>query len=128
RHSGPGDSFLLIHQLLSAYSRRPRIVMKSALQLDPTLDALGTRLPNVFIRPDEKGENIFTTQIKELTQGLDERGALVIFPEGGNWRPGRWRGGIRRLEKQGHLDLASRARPMHNLLPPRQQVGHMPFS
>jgi 1-acyl-sn-glycerol-3-phosphate acyltransferase len=119
RHSGPGDSFLLIHQLLSAYRRRPRVVMKAALQLDPLLDVLGNRLPNVFIRRDETGENIFTTQIKQLAQGLDERGALVIFPEGGNWTPGRWRRGIRRLENQGHPDLASRARHMPNLLPPR---------
>jgi 1-acyl-sn-glycerol-3-phosphate acyltransferase len=119
RHSGPGDSFLLIHQLLSAYSRRPRVVMKAALQLDPSLDILGNRLPNVFIRRGETGENIFTDQITELAQGLDERGALVIFPEGGNWTPGRWRHGIRRLETQGHPDLASRARHMPNLLPPR---------
>jgi 1-acyl-sn-glycerol-3-phosphate acyltransferase len=119
RHSGPGDSFLLLHQLLSSYARRPRVVMKATLQLDPTLDILGNRLPNVFIRRDEMGENIFTAKIKELAQGLDERGALVIFPEGGNWTPGRWRRGIRRLETQGHPDLATRARAMPNLLPPR---------
>ena len=35
RHAGPGDSFLLVHQLLSVYHRRPRVVMKAALQLDP---------------------------------------------------------------------------------------------
>ncbi len=119
RLAGPGDSFLLIHQLLSAYGRRPRVVMKAALQLDPTLDILGNRLPNVFIRHDEMGENIFTEQITRLAQGLDEHGALVIFPEGANWTPGRWRGGIRRLETQGHQDLATRARAMPNLLPPR---------
>jgi hypothetical protein len=45
--------------------------------------------------------------------------ALVIFPEGGNWTPGRWHRGIRRLEQQGRDDLAARARGMPNLLPPR---------
>ena len=119
RHSGPGDSFLLIHQLLSAYARRPRVVMKATLQLDPSLDILGNRLPNVFIRAGQTGENIFTEQIKDLAHGLDAHAALVIFPEGGNWTPGRWRRGIRRLETQGHPDLASRARHMPNLLPPR---------
>ena len=49
RHAGPGDSFLLIHQLLSVYGRRPRVVMKAALQFDPSLDVVGNRLPNVFI-------------------------------------------------------------------------------
>ena len=43
----------------------------------------------------------------------------MIFPEGGNWTPGRWRRGIRRLEEQGRGDLATRARDMPNLLPPR---------
>ena len=119
RHAGPGDSFLLIHQLLSVYGRRPRVVMKAALQLDPSLDVAGNRLPNVFISHNKTGENIFTEQIQRLARGLDHTGALVIFPEGANWTPGRWRRGIRRLEHQGRDDLAARAREMPNLLPPR---------
>ena len=50
RHAGPGDSFLLVHQLLSVYHRRPRVVMKAALQLDPSVDIVGNRLPNVWIK------------------------------------------------------------------------------
>jgi 1-acyl-sn-glycerol-3-phosphate acyltransferase len=119
RHAGPGDSFLLMHQLLSVYHRRPRVVMKAALQLDPSVDIVGNRLPNVWIKSRQTGEHIFTEQIARLARGLDERGALVIFPEGGNWTPGRWRRGIRRLEHVGRPDLAERARDMPNLLPPR---------
>jgi 1-acyl-sn-glycerol-3-phosphate acyltransferase len=119
RHAGPGDSFLLLHQLLSVYQRRPRVVMKAALQLDPSVDILGHRLPNVWIKSRQTGERIFTEQIERLARGLDDRGALVIFPEGGNWTPGRWRRGIRRLEQLGRQDLAERARDMPNLLPPR---------
>ena len=119
RHAGPGDSFLLVHQLLSIYGRRPRVVMKAALQFDPSLDVLGNRLPNVFVRHSQTGENIFTEQIERLARGLDPAGALVIFPEGANWTPSRWRRGIRRLEHAGRRDLAKRAREMPNLLPPR---------
>jgi 1-acyl-sn-glycerol-3-phosphate acyltransferase len=119
RHAGPGDSFLLVHQLLSAYHRRPRVVMKAALQLDPSVDIVGNRLPNVWVKSRQTGERIFTEQIERLARGLDDRGALVIFPEGGNWTPGRWRRGIRRLENAGRRDLAGRARDMPNLLPPR---------
>jgi 1-acyl-sn-glycerol-3-phosphate acyltransferase len=119
RHAGPGDSFLLVHQLLSVYRRRPRVVMKAALQFDPSLDILGNRLPNVFIRHSQTGERIFTDQIERLARGLGQDGALVIFPEGGNWTPGRWRRGIRALEHAGRRDLASRAARMPNLLPPR---------
>ena len=65
------------------------------------------------------GEHIFTDQIRRLARGLDQNGALVIFPEGGNWTPNRWRRGIRSLEHVGRSDLAARARDMPNLLPPR---------
>src|SRR5215472_449095 len=88
RHAGPGDSFLLVRQLLSVYQRRPRVVMKAALQFDPSLDVVANRLPNVFISRRRAGERIFTEQIDRLARGLDQAGALVIFPEGGNWTPG----------------------------------------
>jgi 1-acyl-sn-glycerol-3-phosphate acyltransferase len=119
RHAGPGDSFLLVHQLLSGYGRRPRIVMKATMQLDPGVDVVTNRLPNVFIQSRQVGEKLFTEQIERLASGLDQAGALVIFPEGGNWTPGRWQRGIRRLERAGRSDLAARARKMPNLLPPR---------
>jgi 1-acyl-sn-glycerol-3-phosphate acyltransferase len=119
RHAGPGDSFLLMHQLLSVYGRRPRVVMKASLQFDPTVDMLGNRLPNVFIHKRQAGETIFTEQIARLARSLDTDGALVIFPEGANWTPNRWRRGIRRLSHAGRRDLADRAARMPNMLPPR---------
>ncbi len=119
RHAGPGDSFLLVHQLLSVYERRPRVVMKASLQYDPSLDVMANRLPNVFISHRRAGERIFTSEIDRLARGLDQAGALVIFPEGDNWTPGRWHRGIRRLERLGHHDLAARAASMPNLLPPQ---------
>jgi hypothetical protein len=62
---------------------------------------------------------VFTEQIERLAAGLGPTGALVIFPEGANWTPGRWRRGIRRLEHSGLPDLAAKAKQMPNLLPPR---------
>jgi 1-acyl-sn-glycerol-3-phosphate acyltransferase len=119
RHAGPGDSFLLVRQLLSVYGRRPRVVMKASLQLDPGVDVVANRLPNVFIQHAKTGERFFVEQIERLATGLDDAGALVIFPEGGNWTPGRWARGIQRLEQLGRRDLAARARQMPNLLTPR---------
>src|SRR5215470_4065481 len=119
RHAGPGDSLLLVHHLLSVYGRRPRVVMKATMQLDPSLDVVANRLPNVFVRGGRAGQGIFSEQIERLASGLDRLGALVIFPEGGNWTPGRWHRGIERLEQRGREDLAARARDMPNLLPPR---------
>jgi 1-acyl-sn-glycerol-3-phosphate acyltransferase len=119
RHAGPGDSLLLVRQLLSVYGRRPRVVMKATIQLDPSLDVVANRVPNVFIQRRQMGEKIYVEQIERLARGLDQASALVIFPEGGNWTPGRWRRAIRRLEQLGRRDLAARAREMPNLLPPR---------
>jgi 1-acyl-sn-glycerol-3-phosphate acyltransferase len=122
RHAGPGDSLLVVHHLLKACGRRPRLVMKAALQLDPSLDVLANRLPNAFVhhrRRTGAGPRHHTEQIKRLAAGLDEQSALVIFPEGANWTPLRWRRGIARLRRRGLADLAERAAAMPNVLPPR---------
>jgi hypothetical protein len=89
------------------------------MQLDPGLDVVANRLPNVFVQPRRSGEKVYVEQIERLARGLDHSSALVIFPEGGNWTPGRWQRGIRRLERTGRADLAARAREMPNLLAPR---------
>ena len=121
RHAGPGDSLLLIHYLLSACERRPRVVMKATLQLDPSVDLLANRLPNAFLRKQPAGMPAArhrTEQIRRLAAGLSGRGALVIFPEGGNWTPLRWRRGIDHLRRSGRRELAERAAAMPNVLPP----------
>ncbi|GAA1745891.1 1-acyl-sn-glycerol-3-phosphate acyltransferase [Luedemannella helvata] len=146
RHAGPGDSFLLVHHLLNRYQRRPRIVMKAALQLDPSIDVVINRLPHAFVRPrsvvlpggsggvtadtavseestasEEPGsrESPVIGEIRRLAAGLANDGALVIFPEGGNFTRTRWRLGIQRLEQRRRYADAWRARRMTNLLPPR---------
>ncbi|MGH3209044.1 MAG: 1-acyl-sn-glycerol-3-phosphate acyltransferase [Trebonia sp.] len=135
RHAGPGDSLLLIHYLLSVCERRPRVVMKSTLQLDPSMDILANRVPNAFLhrakaKTGEAGSRPnpgFRTgaagshhvdQIRRLAVSLDGGSALAIFPEGGNWTPHRWRRAIDRLRRGGRPDLADRAVAMPNVLPP----------
>jgi 1-acyl-sn-glycerol-3-phosphate acyltransferase len=127
RHAGPGDSLLLVHHLLTVCERRPRVVMTAALQMDPSLDIVANRVPNAFLHRRSRGTapgaeasgRQQAEQIRRLAAGLDKRGALVIFPEGGNWTPLRWRRAIERLRRRGHVDLAQWAVAMPNLLPPR---------
>jgi 1-acyl-sn-glycerol-3-phosphate acyltransferase len=135
RHAGPGDSLLLIHYLLSVCERRPRVVMKATLQLDPSMDILANRVPNAFLHrarakageARSKTSTGFRTsaagshhldQIRRLAVSLDGGSALAIFPEGGNWTPHRWRRAIDRLRRGGRPDLAERAAAMPNVLPP----------
>ena len=119
RHAGPGDSLLLVHHLLGACGRRPRVVMKAALQLDPSLDVVANRLPNAFLHRKRAGTRTPTDQIRRLAAALDGRGALLLFPEGGNWTPLRWRRSIARLRRQHRDELAERAAAMPSVLPPR---------
>jgi 1-acyl-sn-glycerol-3-phosphate acyltransferase len=128
RHAGPGDSLLLIHHLLTVCDRRPRVVMKATLQLDPSVDILANRVPNAFLRRTATAGSATagrrassrqrTEQIRRLAAGMGARSALVLFPEGGNWTPHRWRRAIDRLRRGGRSDLAERAAAMPNLLPP----------
>ncbi|MFG6196215.1 1-acyl-sn-glycerol-3-phosphate acyltransferase [Nonomuraea sp. JJY05] len=118
RHAGPGDSFLLIYYLLALYRRRPRIVMKAALQYDPSLDVVINRLPNAFV-PRKSGQKRIIEEIHRLAATMGDQDALVIFPEGGNFTPRRRRLAIRRLEEKGLTEEAERARGMDHLLPPR---------
>jgi 1-acyl-sn-glycerol-3-phosphate acyltransferase len=125
RHAGPGDSLLLIHYLLSVCERRPRVVMKATLQLDPSVDIIANRLPNAFLRRGASkgaaraaGSRLHTEQIRRLAAGMGPHSALAIFPEGGNWTPYRWRRAIDRLRRRGRPDLADRAAAMPNVLPP----------
>ncbi|WP_131740659.1 1-acyl-sn-glycerol-3-phosphate acyltransferase [Actinomadura roseirufa] len=114
RHAGPGDALLLVHHLLTGYGRRPRVVMKAALQLDPCVDLAGNRLPNAFVTPGQG-----TAPVERLATGLGRRDALVIFPEGGNFTPGRRHRAIRRLTRQNRRREAARAARMTHLMPPR---------
>jgi 1-acyl-sn-glycerol-3-phosphate acyltransferase len=117
RHAGPGDSFLLAHALINWYHREPRIVLKDSLQWDPAIDVLLNRLPSRFIAPGT-GERS-QTEVGILATGLDENDAFVIFPEGANFTPRRWKAAIERLRRMGMFTMARRAQRMHNVLPPR---------
>jgi 1-acyl-sn-glycerol-3-phosphate acyltransferase len=122
RHAGPGDSLLVVHHLLAVCGRRPRVVMKAALQLDPSLDVVANRLPNAFVHRRRRGTRHTShsiAEIRRLAAGLDPRGALIIFPEGGNWTPVRWRRSVAQLRRRGRFDLAERAVAMPRLLAPR---------
>ncbi len=119
RHAGPGDSFLLVHALVSWYDREPRIVLKDTLQWDPAIDVLLGRLPNRFIRPHPDDGDSVERQISQLATNLDDDDAFVIFPEGGNFTRRRQARAIARLREKGLLDEAERAQRLRHVLPPR---------
>ncbi len=118
RHAGPGDSFLLVQELLVA-NCRPRIVLKYTLQLDPVVDVLFNRLPMAFIDPRAAGSQGSIAAIGDLARTMGPGDALLIFPEGGNVTPKRRTLSIKRLRESGREQAARRAEGIVNLLPPR---------
>ena len=118
RHAGPGDSFLLVHELVTVYCRQPRIVLKDALQFDPAIDVLVNRLPSRFISPEPDGGDV-AESVGTLAEGMDGDDALVIFPEGGNFTERRRQRSIARLEASGRGRHAALARRMRHLVAPR---------
>lgn len=119
RHAGAGDSFLLVGLLVNTYGRRPRIVLKDQLQLDPCVDVVLNRLPNRFISPNPPPGAGVVESIAELAAGLENDGALILFPEGGNFSEARRQKAIRRLTDDGLDDLVAKAEELTHLLPPR---------
>nr|WP_239521203.1 lysophospholipid acyltransferase family protein [Blastococcus saxobsidens] len=120
RHAGPGDSFLLVHTLMNRdHLRRPRIVLKDALQWDPLLDVYLNRLPNHFVRAERSGSRSSPEAIADLARDLGEEDALLIFPEGANFTPQRRFRAIQRLRARSLASAVRRAEELRHLLPPR---------
>lgn len=120
RHAGPGDSLILMHALMNWYQREPRVVLKDTLAWDPAIDAILNRLPSRFVSPHPgAGGDAVEHQIAELASGLDHNDGIVIFPEGGNFTPGRRQRAIEALRRRGHESMARRAEGMRNVLAPR---------
>jgi 1-acyl-sn-glycerol-3-phosphate acyltransferase len=120
RHAGPGDSFLLVHTLMNRdHLRRPRIVLKDVLQLDPLIDVYLNRLPNHFVTADPVAGYNSAEAIADLARGLGDQDALLIFPEGANFTPRRRFRAIQRLRDRKLVAAVRRAEAMRHVLPPR---------
>jgi 1-acyl-sn-glycerol-3-phosphate acyltransferase len=117
RHAGPGDTLFIIDELMSRYDRRPSVVFKEAIALDPCVDLLAHRLPHAMLDTSDREE--CETRIAETTRALAPRGVLLLFPEGGNFTPSRRRSALARLRRKGRRRSAERAEEMPRVLPPQ---------
>ncbi|GAC1310002.1 MAG: hypothetical protein NVSMB16_06570 [Acidimicrobiales bacterium] len=119
RHGGPGDSFVVVHALIDRYGRRPRIVLKEMLALDPALDLILTRMGSCFLPSAAIPGHGLPEQLASVAAKLRGRDALLVFPEGGNWTPSRRRRAIEKLKERGKRRAARRAEQMPHVMPPR---------
>jgi 1-acyl-sn-glycerol-3-phosphate acyltransferase len=119
RHGGLGDSFAVANFLLNRQQRRVRIVLKGTLQWDPALDLLLNRLSACFIPSRSHDGNREADAIGDLARRLRPGDALLLFPEGRNWTPGRQRRAIRHLRSRGKVEAAKVAEHLSHVLPIR---------
>jgi 1-acyl-sn-glycerol-3-phosphate acyltransferase len=117
RHAGPGDTIFIVDQLMSQFRRRPSVVFKESLALDPCIDLLGHRLPHAMLDRSDRAES--EEIIERITAELGPRGALLLFPEGGNFTPERRRSALLRLRRRGKERSAEQAEGMTHVLPPQ---------
>jgi 1-acyl-sn-glycerol-3-phosphate acyltransferase len=117
RHAGPGDTLFVIDQLMSRFRRRPSVVFKESIAIDPAVDILAHRLRQALIDPgDREGAQ---DRIQEAVAQLGPRGALLLFPEGGNFTQRRRRSALDRLRRKGRHRSVERAEGMPNVMPPQ---------
>ena len=119
RHGGPADSVFLARTLLVDFGRQPRIVAKRELQWAPFMDTVCNRLPNHFVDRNPKDRKTQLDAIEHLARSIDDTGALILFPEGGNFTVRRRNRAITKLRGKGDLDRAGWATQMPNLIAPR---------
>lgn len=117
RHAGPGDTVFIADQLLSRFHRRPSVAFKETLAIDPSVDLLGHRLPQAMLDTSDREE--CEAMIEQVVAELQPRGALLLFPEGGNFTPERRRSALRRLRRKGRRGSVAKAEGMPHLLPPQ---------
>jgi 1-acyl-sn-glycerol-3-phosphate acyltransferase len=116
RHAGPGDTMFLTDILMNRYDRLPSVVFKDALALDPVVDLLGHRLPHAVL--DKSDAEECEQIIRDAAAHLSPRGALMLFPEGGNFTPERRRRSIAKLWRKGMREEAEAGEHMEHMLPP----------
>jgi hypothetical protein len=116
RHAGPGDTVLLVDQLLTRYDRAPSVVFKETLTIDPSVDLIGHRMPHAVLDTSDAAD--CEAQIRQVSGGLGPRGVLLLFPEGGNFTSERRRRALDRLRSKGRRREANAGEQMTHMLPP----------
>ena len=120
RHCGPGDSLFIAWLLVVHYQLRLRVVLKSALRLEPTLDMAADHLPLCFVGRHGRRGHRARSRIHQLAAAMSPGDALLLFPEGANFSWPRWRRAVSSLSAAGAHSAARRASRRTYTLPPHR--------
>lgn len=119
RHAGPGDALLVARALIHDHGRRLRMLGTTRLLWDPFFNHLVNRMPFYFCEPEADDVQSELRAIRDAAETIEEDGAMIVFPEGGNFTPRRHAIAIERLRDRGQHQRAERAARMRHVLAPR---------
>jgi len=130
RHTSTADTVLTAAVVANPYRTLLRYVLKRELLWDPCLDLVGRRLPNAFVARGRSRSAPLATRADETTtpeidavaslaSGLDERSAVLIYPEGTRFSESKLARAVTRLRERGTREHADLAATFRHVLPPK---------
>jgi len=119
RHASLADT--LIGSLLFSipHGLKLRYVLKSELLVDPCLDIVGHRLPNVFVRRDGADSARQIQGVAALARDLGPEDGVLIYPEGTRFTEPKRRRILARLRERGQTETLEVAETLRHTLPPK---------
>ena len=119
RHASTADTVLAAALIANPHRLLLRYVLKRELLWDPCLDIVGTRLPNAFVDRSAARSRAEIDAVAGLARNLDQRSAVLIYPEGTRFTSGKLARGIIALRERKQDRLATIASGFHHVLPPK---------
>ena len=121
RHASLVDALLPTVFVSGRHGTRLRFVMKRELLLDPCLDVVGQRLPNVFVARGTGEAAREEAAIRALAQGLGPGDGIVMFPEGTRFTAAKRVRALERIAAGGDAERLAFAKGLRHVLPPRSR-------
>lgn len=119
RHAGPGDALLVARSMMRDHGRKLRMLGTTKLLWDPFFNHAIRRLPFHFCEPNPRHVEQELEAVRRAAATIEPDGAMIIFPEGGNYTKRRYEAAIEYFEQRGLADRLARTRAMLHVLPPR---------
>ena len=119
RHASTCDTLLASAFVSRPHGVRLRYVLKQELLLDPCLDIVGNRLPNVFLDRHAEDTAAEIDRVRKFARGLGARDGVLIYPEGTRFSEGKRRRVLDRLRQNDDPTMLAYARSLPRVLPPR---------
>lgn len=119
RHASTCDTLLASALVSRPHGMRLRYVLKRELLVDPCLDIVGNRVPNVFLDRTSVDAEREIERLRKLARGLGARDGVLIYPEGTRFSEHKRRRVLDRLRRNEDAKMLAYAESLAYVLPPR---------